>query len=139
MNEEKRNMPLVASVYKKKQKKASNHSDNKDQQIRLSKQLIERSMEYSEILSRSTNLGDTIPTVSAIGKIVRRVMDQTNLENQIREEDEKARSLCRQNLTPERVQDMGQRIILKNDATYFSKTFLIIWHTRVPKILVKKF
>ena len=139
MNEERINMPQVDSVYKNKHKKSANHSDNKDQQIWLSEQLIEKSMAYSEMVSRSTNIGDAIPNVSAIFKLGRRVMDQTNLENQIREEDEKARSLCRQNLTPERVQDMGQRIILKNDATYFSKTFLIIWHTRVPKILVKKF
>ena len=80
-------MPQVASVYRKKHKKAAKHSDNKDQHIQLSKQLIKRSMEYYEMVSRSTNIGDTICTVCAIGKRGRRVMDQTNLENKIREED----------------------------------------------------
>ena len=74
MNEERRNMPQVESVYKNKHKKAAKNSDNKDQQIQLSEQLIERSMAYSEMVSRSTNLRDTIPTVCAIGKRGRIVM-----------------------------------------------------------------
>ena len=80
MNDERRNMPQVESVYKNKHKKAAKHSDNKDQQIRLIKQLIERSMAYSDMVSRSTNTGDTIPNAFAIGKRGIRVMDQTNLE-----------------------------------------------------------
>ena len=139
MNEERRNMPHVASVYKNKHKKAAKNSDNNDQQIRLSKQLIELSMAYYNMVIKSTNLRDNIPAVCAIGKRGRRVMDQTNLENQMREEDEKSGSLLRQHLTPERVQDMGQKIILTNDATYVSETFLIIWHARVPRMLFKKF
>ena len=96
-------------------------------------------MAYSGMASRSTNLGDTIPTVCAIGKRGRRVMDQTNLENKMREEDEKNGSLCCQHLTPERVQDMDQKIVLANNATYVSEHFLIIWYARVPIVLVNKF
>ena len=83
-------------------------------------------MKYSEMVSKSTNLEDTIPTVCVIYKQGRTVMDQTNLENQMREEDEKSGSLCRQHLTPEQVQDMGQKIILTNDERYVSEPFLII-------------
>ena len=132
-------MPQVESVYNNNHKKADKHSDNRDQQIRLSKQLIERLMEYSEMVIRSTNLGDTIPTVYAIGKRGRRVMVQTNLENKMKEEDEKSGSLCSRHLTPEQVQDMGEKIILTYNATYVYKPFLLIWNARVLRMLVKKF
>ena len=41
MNEERRNIPQVESVYNNKHKKEAKHSDNKEQQIRSSEQLIE--------------------------------------------------------------------------------------------------
>ena len=66
-------------------------------------------------------------------------MDQSNLDNQMMEEDAKAGSLRRTRLTPQLAKAMGQKITLTNDITYVAEPFLIEWHKRMPDMLKFKF
>ena len=54
-------------------------------------------------------------------------------------EDEKARRIRCKQLTPEEAKEMAQKTTLTNDATYMADVALLLWHSRVPKLLGKKF
>ena len=55
------------------------------------------------------------------------------------EEDEKAGRLHRKQLTPEKGKEMAEKTILTNDTTYVADAALVLWHSRVPKLLVEEF
>jgi hypothetical protein len=137
MKEERRNMSQLASEHRGKHKKAAKHSQTKNQQVRLSEQLVEKAGAHAEM--ELATCDDNIPSVSTTSKRGRRVMDQTNLDNQMMEEDEKAGRLRRKQLTPELAKEMAEKTTLTNDATYVANAALVLWHSRVPKLLVKKF
>lgn len=84
-------------------------------------------------------MGVSIPTITSINADGRRVMDKENLNNQMMEEDEKAGGLRRKHLTPECATIMAEKTTLTNDVTYVSNAQLLLWHKRVPQLLVKKF
>ena len=138
MKEERRNTNQVASEFRETHKKAAKHSQTKNQQVQLSEQLVGRASKFAETMTVPT-LEETIPDLSTINSRGRRVMDQANLDHQMLEEDQKAGSLRRKTLTPELAITMAGKTNLTNDATYVSNAALVLWHSRVPKLLVKKF
>ena len=106
--------------------------------MQLSEQLIGRASKFAETVTVST-LEETIPDLSTINSRGRRVMDQANLDHQMMEEDQKAGSLRCKILTLELAITMAGKTTLINDATYVYNAALVLWHDRVPKLLVRKF
>ena len=67
------------------------------------------------------------------------MMDQKQFDSQMMEEDEKAGRLRHKQLTPENAKEMAEKTTLTNDANYVADAALVLWHSRVTKLLMKKF
>ena len=81
--------------------------------MQLSEQLTEQSTAHAETM-KGFLLWDGVPSITTISNKGRRAMDQSNLDTQMMEEDEKAGSLRRTRLTPQLAKAMGQRDVPKD-------------------------
>ena len=137
MKEERRNMAEEASDFRDKHKKAKKHASTKDQHVRLSQQVVERARAFALMMKEDPPEGN-IPTILEINKKGRRVMDKENLDNQMKEEDEKAGGLRRRHLTPAIAMEMAEKTTLTNDVGYVADSDVLQQHERIPQLLRKK-
>ena len=98
MNEERQNMISATIEHRDKHKTAVKHSRIKDQLLRLSEQLAERGDKFATMMQYSS-WDQSVSSITTINGLGRRVMDQENLNNQMKEEGLKAGGLCRKQLT----------------------------------------
>ena len=138
MKEERRKMVSDSDAYRQKNKKAASHSATKQQQQRLSKQLVERSADYVDVALSVIGL-DSIPTITQINEKGRRVQDNENLQKQIADEDAKASRLTRVTMTADSIKILADNTRLTNDYTFVGDALIISWREKVSQMLVQKF
>eukprot|EP00956_Cyclotella_meneghiniana_P020756 scaffold37078_cov117-Cyclotella_meneghiniana.AAC.4 len=126
MNEERRLRKTTASStdeFKERSKKASKHSHDKSQVVRLSEQILDRSRAFVGALSSAVDLD--IPSISDINKAGRRVQDKENLRIQIERVDAAASRLTSQPLDINAIENLAKSTRLTNDVTFVGDPVLL--------------
>ena len=131
-------MSTDANDFRKKNKKARQHSKTKGQQQRMSQQLNEQSAKFVKVAESVMEL-DSIRSITEVNKGGRRVQDKDNLRQQISDEDAKASRLTRVILTPEATLELAKKTKLTNDCTFVGNVTILAWREKIVQMTKQQY
>ena len=133
-------MSTDANAFRKKHKKARQHSKTKGQQQRMSRQLIEQSAKFVKVAELVMVMElDSIRSITQVSKGGRRVHDKENLRQQMSDEDGKASRLTRVLLTPEAALELAKKTKLTNDCNFIGNVIILAWREKIVQMIKQQY